>query len=377
MKSERTKYRLYEYLLYLLVTLVLLLLAVPLLLWKFFAFLIRSMGAPMKSIKYLFGFILLIGIIAASFIVYELYAPYDIGPERHSVTINDNDSFSTVMSKLQKADILKGGYLFKLAAITYGVDKSLSPGRYDFAGKISQIDILKKLRRREIATLMVTIPEGLTAYKTAGLMLRELAIDSAGFVSHVFDTTFCREKYRRDNLEGYLFPNTYRLWYGIKTAEIIDILLTEFDRQTVQLFARLSPESQSAERLVILASIIQAEAYLADEMPMISSVYHNRLRKKMRLQADPTVIYGMGGLDRPLNRRDLDYDSPYNTYKYKGLPPGPINSPGLEAIKSAMSPEQSEYLYFVAEGGGKHSFSRTLKEHNRAIRKIKRARRNK
>jgi UPF0755 protein len=361
----------------LLVTLFLLLLAVPLMLLKFFAYLLRSMGAPMKSIKHLFGFIILVGIIAVAFIVYGLYMPYDIGMERRSVMVNDNDSFISVMSKLQKADILRGGYLFKVAAITYGVDKSLSPGRYDFSGKISQIDILKKLKRRDIATIMVTIPEGWTAYKTADLMRRELEIDSASFIAHVFDTSFSRKKYNRDNLEGYLFPETYRLWYGIKADEIIDILIGEFDRQTTPLFAYLSPESRSAETLVILASIIQAEAYLGEEMSLISSVYHNRLRKKMRLQADPTVIYGIGGLERPLNRHDLDYDSPYNTYKYKGLPPGPINSPGLEAIKAAMYPEKSEYIYFVAEGGGKHIFSRTLAEHNRAIRKIKRVKRNK
>jgi len=124
-----------------------------------------------------------------------------------------------------------------------------------------------------------------------------------------------------------------------------------------------------------LASIIEAEARDGSELGKISSVYNNRLSKKMRLQADPTVIYALGGLDRPLWFRDLEYDSPYNTYKYRGLPPGPINSPGLAAIKAALNPETTDFLYFVADGTGKHIFSKTLREHNRARSRIKKSNR--
>ncbi len=366
------KYRLYEYPLYGLVTLILMIMAIPLVLMMLFIYLVRSTGAPMKSLKYLFGFIIVLLIVAATFITYQLYKTYDIGPEIRSITIVEHDSFSSVTDKLQQNEILHGRYLFKYAAIVTGVDKSLATGRYDFKGKISQMDILYKLKRHEIATLMVTIPEGLTVYKTAGLLANALQIDSAAFVNRAFDTTFTKSHYDLEGLEGYLFPETYRLWYGIKIDEIIKIMVNEFTKETADILAPLKEGTGSRKAIVILASIIEAEAYITDEKALISSVYHNRLRKKMLLQADPTVIYALGGLDRPLTKRDLDFDSPYNTYRYKGLTPGPINSPGLDAIRAAVFPEQSDYFYFVAEGGGRHVFSRTLAEHNRAIRKIKR-----
>ncbi|MBU0984685.1 MAG: endolytic transglycosylase MltG, partial [candidate division Zixibacteria bacterium] len=131
----------------------------------------------------------------------------------------------------------------------------------------------------------------------------------------------------------------------------------------------------SREEVIVLASIVEAEALRDDEKPRIASVYQNRLRKRMKLDADPTVIYGLGGLDRPLSRRDLKKDTPYNTYRKRGLPPTPINSPGLAAIKAVLQPETTEYLYFVADGTGYHRFSKTNAEHNRARYEIKQKRR--
>jgi UPF0755 protein len=129
----------------------------------------------------------------------------------------------------------------------------------------------------------------------------------------------------------------------------------------------------SREEIVVLASIIEAEALLDSEKPAIASVYHNRLGRKMKLDADPTVIYGLGGLDRPLNRRDIERDTPYNTYRRRGLPPTPINSPGLAAIRAALYPAETEYLFFVADGTGGHRFSKTNAEHNQARREIRRS----
>jgi len=325
----------------------------------------------MKSVKQFFGFLLVLVIVAGAYIAYKIYIPYNIGTEIRSVTINENDSFPVVLKNLNQAGILKSDYIFKIMAIFSGVDKKLSPGRYDFVGRISLYDVLRKLKNKDIATLMVTIPEGLSVYKIAGLVAARLDIDSAEFVARAFDTAFAENQYNIGGFEGYLFPETYRLWYGIKTDQIFDILLTEFRHKSSGLFDSLQDSHYSARELLVLASIIEAEARADDEKPLISSVYHNRLKRKMKLQADPTVIYALGGLDRPLLYKDLEVDSPYNTYKHEGLPPGPINSPGLASIKAAINPAETNYLYFVADGNGRHIFSRTLVEHNRAKRKIK------
>ncbi len=325
----------------------------------------------MKSVKQFFGFLLVLVIVAGAYIAYKIYIPYNIGTEIRSVTINENDSFPVVLKNLNQAGVLKSDYIFKIMAIFSGVDKKLSPGRYDFVGRISLYDVLRKLKNKDIATLMVTIPEGLSVYKIAGLVAARLDIDSAEFVARAFDTAFAENQYNIEGFEGYLFPETYRLWYGIKTDQIFDILLTEFRHKSSGLFDSLQDSHYSARELLVLASIIEAEARADDEKPLISSVYHNRLKRKMKLQADPTVIYALGGLDRPLLYKDLEVDSPYNTYKHEGLPPGPINSPGLASIKAAINPAETNYLYFVADGNGRHIFSRTLVEHNRAKRKIK------
>jgi UPF0755 protein len=374
-KPSKVRIGFHEYIIYWLVTAVLLVLAVPVVMIKFVSYLITCLGAPFKTVKNFIGFLIIIFIVAGGALALEIFLPYDIGPERRSVMVEENDSFADALTGLSDSGVLKGKYLFKFMAVASGVDKSLTPGRYDFLGKVSLYKILRKFKRHDIATALVTIPEGTTAFKTAGIIARGLEMDSTAVLRIIFDTSFTRGKYSVDGLEGYLFPETYRFPYGIKIDEILDVLVTEHERRTNGIYDSLPEKYHSPKQLLILASIIEAEAFFNDEMPVISSVYHNRLRRRMRLQADPTVIYAMRGLDRPLNYRDLRYNSPYNTYKYEGLPPGPINSPGIDAIKAAIHPAETDYLYFVADGTGRHVFSRTLREHNRAKNAVKKNRR--
>jgi UPF0755 protein len=286
--------------------------------------------------------------------------------------INENDTFGRVTEELKSKGILRREFFFRRLAILWGVDRQLQRGRYDFAGEISVYRILKKLKAHDIVIERVTIPEGMTAAKIASVIALKLDLDSDAFLRRVFDTTYAREQFGYPSLEGYLFPETYFIPYGLTIDEIMQTLVDQFKKQTDSLLSNLPETALPVDEIIILASIIEAEAMVDEEKPVISSVYHNRLKKRMRLQADPTVIYALGGMDRPLYYRDLKYDSPYNTYKYRGLPPGPINSPGLEAIKAAIFPDSTDYLYFVADGNGRHIFSRTLKEHNRAKNSIKR-----
>ena len=155
------------------------------------------------------------------------------------------------------------------------------------------------------------------------------------------------------------------------------MMLAEFKAQWIETFdEEASNLGRTRHEIITLASIIEKEAQSKSERPRISSVFHNRLKRGWRLQADPTVLYALGNPERLLTKADLDVDSPYNTYVYKGLPPGPIASPGIDSIIAALRPEETVYLYFVAVGDGKHHFSKTLSEHNRMIRKIRRASRN-
>jgi len=373
--EHKVKLRFYEYILHWIVTLFLLILAIPMLIFKGLVFLVYATGNPAKSIGNLLGFILVVIIVAGGYLSYKIFYPYDIGDEVKSVIIDDDHPFSETLVSLNRQGIIRDGYLFRQLVVRTGVDKQVSPGRYDFFGNVSLWSVYNKFKNRDIATVLVTIPEGLPSWKIASIFQKELQIDSSRFMDIVFDSGYAERRYNLKSLEGYLFPETYRFWYGIDANEVIDIMVNEYFEQTRGLFTKQAPNGLGPEKTMVMASIIEAEATRSDEMPLVSSVYHNRLERRMMLQADPTVIYGLGGLDRPLNRRDIRLlESPYNTYKRYGLPPGPINSPGLDAIEAALDPDSTDYLYFVADGKGGHIFSRTLLEHNRARNKIKRQR---
>ncbi len=373
--SDSAKFKVYEYILYWIVTIIILILAIPIIIIKFIRFLVKATGAPLKSAKYFIGFILVVIIAVTILIAYKVYVPYNIGDNTISITVDKKDSFASVMSQLIEKEILHDVRLFRQLAIITGLDKTVSPGRYDFSGMISLSSIAEKFRKRDISTFMVTIPEGLTIWETAAVIGNNANIDfdSAAFYNRACDTNYTIEQYNLERLEGFIFPETYRFWYQIELDEAIEILVDMYHHQTDDINFDSAPNNLSEKEIVILASIIEAEAQDSSELGKISSVYNNRLTIRMRLQADPTVIYAKGGMTRPLWTRDLEYDSPYNTYKNYGLPPGPINSPGLAAIKAALNPETTDYLYFVADGTGRHYFSKTLLEHNRARNRIKKS----
>jgi len=370
-KKSEAKFGLYEYIKYWTVTIFVLILAVPIVIIKATGFLIKATGAPLKSVRHIIGFAVVIILAVAALLWYKIYVPYDIGEETKSVVVQADDSFARVIADLKGQGVVNDDYLFRQLSIITGADRNLTPGRYDFSGRMSLKSVLQKFIDRNVATVKVTIPEGLNARQIAGVLNRAGLVDSAEFVGFAYDTVFARIKYNLQSMEGYLFPETYKFWYGINAEMIIDVLHRQFRNLAEDVITAGVDGGLSAKEIITIASIIEAEAQSSDEMPVISSVYHNRLRRGMLLQADPTVIYAIGSLDRPLWYEDLDYESPYNTYKYKGLPPGPINNPGLEAIKAAITPAETDYLYFVANGAGRHIFSRTLEEHNQAKKDYK------
>lgn len=245
--------------------------------------------------------------------------------------------------------------------------KSVQRGWYRFNEGDTQLDVLRALfgsHRRP--TIRVTIPEGVTYRDVAGIIARSVETDSASFVAWCeSDSVIRRHGAAAGSMEGYLMPNTYTFYWRDEASVIGDRLAEEFARQWTQhCEGLLSGSGYAKHEAITLASIVQAEAARIDEMPRIAGVYANRLERSMRLEADPTVQYGRGERSRVLYKH-LEDDSPYNTYKVNGLPPGPICNPGLDALRAALQPEHHSYLFFVArgDGTGQHYFARTGAEH--------------
>ena len=217
----------------------------------------------------------------------------------------------------------------------------------------------------------MTIPEGLTIPEIAQALEKSNIVTADDFLNAVAELAQSKEwGIPAESLEGYLFPETYSFRKGVSAESVAREMVNTFYKQ----IATVAPDGflddpEALHEIVTLASIIEKETGAEHERKIISAVFTNRLKKNMLLQSDPTVIYALPKFDGNIRRKDLSYDSPYNTYKYPGLPPGPIASPGLGSLDAALSPASESYLYFVSKNNGEHHFSKTLREHNNAVRK--------
>lgn len=319
--------------------------------------------------------LLLAGVVVCRYILF-LQPQSDLSEPEKIVIIPTGSSISQITEILLDNKAIRNKKIFTLAARLSGYDKQLKAGKFSIPSGANNREILDILHAGRQMHEKITIPEGVTARRIASLFSKQVDIDSTEFVRLVSDSTFLEETgIAAQNLEGYLFPETYYLPWGVTEKEAITFMLAQFRSHL--------PDSaeQKAQRLglslneiVTLASIIEGEAMIDSERRTISAVYHNRLRKGIRLQADPTIQYIIPGGPRRLLNADLEIDSPYNTYLYAGLPPGPINNPGQKSIEAALDPEETPFLYMVAKGDGSHIFSITLAEHNKAHREFNRFR---
>ncbi len=333
-----------------------------------------SLGNRGRLRSYLLTLTVLI-LVFGSWAVYSYYRTTSLGYSIAEIVIKPGDSFRTVVDRIADKSIVESGAVLYWAGRLRGVDTKLTPGKYAFIGENSPHTVLRKLMKAEFVRIRVTVPEGEPIWRVASIVADRMELDSARFVSLSEDSSFLAEL-RLPYLEGYLYPETYFFPWGIDERHVVTEMVRMFRYQTNDLWP--DPEDHpcnlTRRQIVKLASVIEAETRVDSERVIVASVYCNRLRRNMRLDADPTVIYGLGGLDRPLYHRDLRRDTPFNTYIHKGLPPTPINSPGLAAIKAAAYPAETDYLFFVADNRGGHRFSRTNAEHNRARYEIRSAR---
>jgi UPF0755 protein len=293
---------------------------------------------------------------------------------RVEVKVAPGMTFRQVQADLVGKGIVTNPGLFRWAAFLTRREDDIKTGRYLFRYGESISCILRKLTQGEVEYTRVSVPEGLYMIEIASLLHEKGVADSSEFMYTVTDSAFVTGLgITEASLEGYLFPDTYLFGWPITPEEVAKRMVYRFrDVYDAHIAAVADSAGMHRSDIVTIASIVQAEAIYDSEMPRISAVYHNRLRAGMRLEADPTVAYALGGVRRRLWLKDLRVRSPYNTYRNKGLPPGPICSPGLAALEAAARPLQNsgEY-YFVADGTGRHHFSRTYSEHLQAKHRIR------
>lgn len=280
-------------------------------------------------------------------------------------------SFQTVAENLHGRGLISHPYKFRILARMKGADKSIHTGEYLLAAAMSPNQILEMLVTGRVRLHKFTVPEGYRMKQIAAIVEEAGLVSQADFLQAATDGAAARRiGIEADTFEGYLFPDTYYFPRDASAAEIVMAMVERLRSLfSDQWKARTVELDYTVHQILTLASIIEKETGTASERPVISSVFHNRLEKGMRLETDPTVIYGIEDFDGNLTRKHLATRTPYNTYKIKGLPPGPIASPGLDAIAAALYPADTSYLFFVSRGDSTHQFSSTLAEHNRAIRK--------
>lgn len=298
------------------------------------------------------------------------------GPEVR-VVVPSGVTMRVAAESLAHVGVIGSARLFSLYAGVRKRDRNVKPGTYLLRRGAGWNDVLDALVNGKGLVNTVTIPEGWDLADMIPVLSTALHVSAESLQASVADTTLRSElDVPTPTLEGYLFPDTYILPEGITARDVVRTMTANFERHwKPEWDARLQALSMSRHDIVTLASIIEKEAKLPEERPLISAVYHNRLRRGMLLQADPTVQYALGHHVERVLYRDLRVDSPYNTYLHPGLPPGPIAAPGEASIEAALYPADVAYLYFVAEPDGHHEFRRTLREHLAAVQHARAARR--
>lgn len=285
--------------------------------------------------------------------------------------IPDGSTFQFVASLLERERLIKSRSAFILFGKSQSADRKVHAGEYELNPAMTPAEILSKLLNGQVVLHPLTIPEGLTITQIADVVSQQGLGDRAEFLRLAKDRAFIASLgIKAETLEGYLYPNTYKFPRSVKAREVL-VAMVEQLRQMVgpDLLARMQELKMTMHEVLTLASVIEKETGSGGERPEISAVFHNRLKKHIPLQSDPTVIYGLSAFDGNLHKKDLFSPSPYNTYRVQGLPPGPIANPGIQAIRATLYPSDSRSLYFVSRNDGTHQFSATLIEHNQAVEK--------
>ena len=320
-------------------------------------------------------FLLLLGVLlllSISVLSWFLFVPFSKTASTKVIFIKKGTPLRKVSEVLEQEGIIKNRHFFVFLTTILGKKARIKAGEYEFHTPMLPLDVLSVLAKGQVKRHLVTIPEGFTLSQIAQLLENLNLVEKKGFLQKTSSPAFINalglSQLAGPTLEGYLFPDTYHLLREMDPEEVIQMMVHQFRKVFGPDFAHWASESGISEReVVILASIIEKETSLSEEKPLISAVFHNRLRKKIPLQSDPTVIYGIRNFDGNLTKEDLMRPTPYNTYLLAGLPPTPICNPGRDSLLAAVRPAPVSYLYFVSKNDGSHYFSSDIEEHNRAV----------
>jgi len=326
--------------------------------------------------------LLLCGAIAAAsawHMITENLKPAAASAERVIFTVTPGETLKTVAARLEDAGLVRNRLAVEWFGRYHELGSRLRTGEYWVSAAETPGEILTTLTAGQVATYELAIPEGFTAAMIAERIAAAELGEAREFLAWVNDPASAEAHgVEGATLEGYLFPETYRLPKGLSTRETTGVLVNQFLTVWQDLEPRARERKLSMKDLVTLASIVEKETGVAEERPLIAAVFLNRMRRGMRLETDPSVIYGIPNFDGNLRRRDLENpDNPYNTYKIPGLPPGPIANPGRGALEAVLAPAEVDYLFFVSKNDGTHVFSKTYAEHERRVDEYQRRRRRK
>ena len=321
-----------------------------------------------------------VGLLAAIVLMAVLSSRLDavaaVAPEQTFV-VESGESLGRIAVRLESAGLIRDARVLRWLARYRGDAGRLHAGEYRLSPALPAREILDRIARGRVATHEVVVPEGFTVALIAERLGESGLAEADAFLAAATDPDLAASlDVPAPRLEGYLFPDTYHLARGLPPGDIARAMVEQF----LQVWKDVAPGAErrglSMHEVVTLASIVEKETGAAHERPLIASVFSNRLRRKMRLESDPTTIYGIPNFDGNLRRRHLeDASNPYNTYRIAGLPPGPIASPGRAALLAVVEPAESDYLYFVSRNDGTHVFSRSYSEHHAAVNRYQRRRR--
>jgi UPF0755 protein len=331
----------------------------------------------MRLVKYILILVVLVAVaggLAVYFGVSRVHEPYR-GYDTADVFVDvpAGAGPATIGQRLVAAGVVRDELTFRGAVWLSGHARDLKAGEYQFAEPMTAREVIDKIARGDVYRRRITFREGLTIPEMAAVFEQSGFGTAAAFTQAASDATLISElDPAARNLEGYLFPETYSLPRETPASVLIEQMVGLFHKAlTPAIREGITAQGLSIREAVTVASLVEKETAVAGERPLVAAVYLNRKRIGMPMQADPTVIYALqlaGRYDGNIRRADLQFDSPYNTYRYPGLPPGPIASPGRAALEAVAQPADADYLYFVSRNDGSHVFSRTLAEHNRNVR---------
>jgi UPF0755 protein len=319
-----------------------------------------------KNLSIIFTIILL---MAFSYSFIAMFVPAQSGNRNLEIEIPRGASFRQAIDILYERRLIRDKKMFLLAGRLTGADRRIRAGFYSIWSSMTPFEIFNIIRKGQIIEYEIKILEG-DSLMEISLQFEKAGIIGRGEFMNLARSNVFLDSYgiKSESIEGYVFPDTYKIPKGVSPEYALGSMIDKMrEKFSLELLTRMEEMGLTENELLTLASIIEKEAVVDSERPLISAVYHNRLKKQMPLQADPTAIYGIKSSRQKITREDLLRDTPYNTYRIKGLPPGPIASPGLKSILAALNPADVPYIFFVSLDNRMHQFSTTLEEHIQAV----------